>query len=197
VGTVRDAGVVTETTSSGAAAGSGLAATVLDRLTGVYAAAWDPARAAAMTSYLRGRFPFLGIPAPRRLLLGRQVTEGLPRPTEDDLRAVALGCWRLPEREYQYFGVAYLRRYARTSSTGLLGTVRELVTGRPWWDTVDALAANVVGPLVWRHPRLAGTLDRWAVDDDLWVVRTARSRSPPTAPRAARRCCGCGCPTTS
>jgi 3-methyladenine DNA glycosylase AlkD len=185
--------VVTETTSSSAAVGSGLAATVLDRLTEVYGAARDPDRAAAMTSYMRDRLPFLGIPAPRQRLLGRQVTEGLPRPTEDDLRAVALGCWRLPEREYQYFGVTYLRRYARTCSTGLLATVRELVTGKPWWDTVDALAANVVGPLVWRHPRLTATLDAWAVDDDLWVVRTAllyqlRYREDTDADRLFRYC---------
>jgi 3-methyladenine DNA glycosylase AlkD len=170
-----------ETTSTGAAAGPGggpggggeLAGTVLARLTEVFEGARDDERAKAMTRYMRDRFPFLGIPAPRQRLLAREVTAGLPRPAEDDLRAVALGCWRLPEREYQYFGLAYLRRYVRVASAGFLGTARELVTGRPWWDTVDALAANVVGPLALRHRSLATTLDGWAVDSDLWVVRTA------------------------
>jgi 3-methyladenine DNA glycosylase AlkD len=162
-----------DTTSTGAAAGSELADTVLERLTATFGAARDAERAKAMASYMRDRFPFLGVPAPRQRVLGREVTAGLPRPAEEDLRAVALGCWRLEEREYQYFGVAYLRRWVRVGSAGFLDTVRELVTGKPWWDTVDALAANVVGPLALRHHRLATTLDAWALDADLWVVRTA------------------------
>lgn len=173
MGTVRDPGGVTNTTATGAAAGRELAGTVLDRLTSIFGAARDEVRAKAMSTYMRDRFPFLGVPAPRQRLLTREVTAGLPRPDEADLRAVALGCWRLPEREYQYFGVAYLRRWVRVCSAGFLDTVRELVTGRPWWDTVDALAANVVGPLASRHRRLAGVLDDWALDRDLWVVRTA------------------------
>ena len=47
------------------------------------------------------------------------------------------------------------------------------MTTKPWWDTVDALAARVVGPLVARHPELVAAMDEWAVDDDMWVVRTA------------------------
>jgi 3-methyladenine DNA glycosylase AlkD len=35
------------------------------------------------------------------------------------------------------------------------------------------LAATVVGRLVERHSELKQTLDRWAVDDDFWVRRSA------------------------
>src|SRR5690242_6062513 len=74
--------------------------TVLDRLVPIYGAARDPAGAAPMRAYMRDQFPFLGIPTTGRRLLSRQVLAGLPRPGEDDLRAVALACWDLPEREY-------------------------------------------------------------------------------------------------
>jgi len=152
---------------------SDLAATILARLGGAFEAARDPALAPAMVAYMRDQFPFLGIRSPDQKVLARQVLAGLPKPDEDDLRAVALGCWALPEREYQYFACAYLRRHARLCGPGFIDTARHLVTTKSWWDTVDTLAAHLVGPLVQRHPALVATMDRWSTGDDMWLVRTA------------------------
>src|SRR4029079_12472757 len=104
---------------------------------------------------------FLGITAPRQRELNRSVLAGLPRPSEPDLRAVAGACCALREREYQYFACTLLRRHARQLSPGFLGVVRTLVSTKSWWDTVDALAAHVVGPLVAQHPALAADMDEW------------------------------------
>jgi 3-methyladenine DNA glycosylase AlkD len=152
---------------------SPLARTVVDRLTTVFPAAADQQRAAAMRAYMRDQFAFLGIPAPQQRLLGREVLAGLPRPTEADLDRVARACWDLPEREYQYFACGWLRRHARICSAAFLDTARHLVVTRPWWDTVDALAAHLVGPLVTHHPELVSTMDEWILDDNLWLARTA------------------------
>ncbi|MFE0404862.1 MULTISPECIES: DNA alkylation repair protein [Streptomyces] len=150
-----------------------LADTVTERLTAVYGAAADPERAAAMRAYMKDVAPFLGIPSPERRALSRSVLQGTPRPDERDCTAVALRCWRLPEREYQYFAVDLLRRHVRRLSSGFLPVARHLVTTVPWWDTVDALAAHVVGGLVAADPALTADMDAWIEDDDLWVVRTA------------------------
>ncbi|BCB78542.1 DNA alkylation repair protein [Phytohabitans flavus] len=150
-----------------------LATEVLGRLARVYGGARDPERSPAMAAYMRDKFPFLGIQSPVQRRLAREVLDGLPRPTEDDLRDVAEGCWALPEREYQYFACDLLRRYARVCSAGFLETARFLVVTKPWWDTVDALAAHLVGPLVSAHPALVSTMDEWVAGEDLWLVRTA------------------------
>ncbi|MFE7891120.1 DNA alkylation repair protein [Streptomyces sp. NPDC057412] len=152
---------------------SEVADTVLERLTSTYAAAADPERAAAMRAYMKDVAPFLGIPSPERRALSRSVVRGTPRPGERDCTAVALRCWRLPEREYQYFAVDYLRRHGARLSSGFLPVARQLVSTVPWWDTVDALAAHVVGGLVEADAALAEDMDAWIEDDDLWVVRTA------------------------
>jgi len=146
---------------------------VLGRLTQVYGGARDPERAPAMAAYMRDQFPFLGIQSPVQRVLAREVLEGLDRPAEDDLRDLAEGCWALPEREYQYFACGLLRRHARACSAGFLETARSVVVTKPWWDTVDILAAHVVGPLVSAHPALLSTMDAWVEDDDKWLVRTA------------------------
>lgn len=146
---------------------------LMGRLTQVYGSAADPARATAMAAYMRDQFPFLGIPAPAQKALNRDVLAGLGRPTEDDLREVARRCWAQPEREYQYFVCGWLRRHARACSPGFLPTARFLISTKAWWDTVDALAAHLVGPMVFRHPELTETMDAWVADDDRWLVRTA------------------------
>ncbi|KUN85371.1 DNA alkylation repair protein [Streptomyces griseoruber] len=152
---------------------SALADTVLERLTAVYAGAADPARAAAMRAYMKDVAPFLGLPTPERRALSRTVLAGTPRPAEADCTAVALRCWALPEREYHYFAVDYLRRHAGRCSSAFLPVAHRLITTTSWWDTVDLLAAHVVGALVEADPRLTATMDDWIADDDLWVARTA------------------------
>ncbi|MEV6651769.1 DNA alkylation repair protein [Streptomyces sp. NPDC051219] len=152
---------------------SELADTVLGRLTAVYPAAADPARAEGAAAYMKGVARFLGIRTPHRRELSRTVLDGLPRPDERDCAAIALRCWELPEREYRYFAVDYLRGQVKRCSSGLLPVVRHLLVTDAWWDTVDPLAAHTVGALVAADPGLTRVMDAWIEDDNLWMARTA------------------------
>ncbi len=146
---------------------------LLDRLVRRYDAARDPERAGPAAAYMRDQFPFLGIPAPTQRALARTVVAGLSAPTEDDLRTVALACWELDEREYQYFACDWLRTHGKVPGPGFLATIRTLITTKSWWDTVDPLATRVVGSLVQRHPALVAEMDAWSAEEDLWLIRTA------------------------
>ncbi|MGW1160010.1 DNA alkylation repair protein [Streptomyces sp. NPDC002513] len=152
---------------------SAIADVVMERLTVAYAAAADPERAASMRAYMQDIAPFLGLTTPVRRALSRTVLAGTPRPDEADCTALALRCWALPEREYHYFAVDYLRRHVRQLSSGFLPVTRHLVSTVPWWDTVDALAAHVVGGLVAADPKLRNAMDAWIEDDRLWIARSA------------------------
>jgi 3-methyladenine DNA glycosylase AlkD len=150
-----------------------LPSSLLERLGTRLDEARDPVRATAMTAYMRDRFPFLGLPAPRLRALSRTVLSGLPTPTPDELREIALACWQRPEREFQYFACDYLRAHVAVAGPAFLPVARHLITTKPWWDTVDALATRFVGDLVRRQPALAAEMDAWSADDDMWLVRTA------------------------
>lgn len=152
---------------------SELADTVMGRLTTLYPAAGNPFRAQEMVAYMRGVAPFLGIRTPERRALSRSVLDGTPRPGEDDCAAIALRCFALPEREYHYFAVDYLRRHVKRCSSDFLPVARRLVRTVSWWDTVDHLAAHVVGGLVAADPALGGEMDAWIDDADPWTARTA------------------------
>ncbi|MFD9974547.1 DNA alkylation repair protein [Streptomyces sp. NPDC059017] len=152
---------------------SALADTVLERLTATYPAAADPVRAREAAAYMKGVVPFLGIRTPERRALSRAVLDGTPPPTEADCTAVALRCWELPEREYHYFAADYLRQHVGRCSSEFIPVAHRLITTVSWWDTVDTLAAHVVGALVAADPGRARVMDRWIGDDDIWVARTA------------------------
>jgi 3-methyladenine DNA glycosylase AlkD len=150
-----------------------LASTLLERLDDRFAASRDPERAAAMRAYMRDQFPYAGLPAPTLRKLERDVFAGLSTPSDADLREIALACWSRDEREYQYVACDYLRKHVRAADASFLDVTRTLITTKPWWDTVDALATRFVGDLVRCHPSLVATMDAWSAESDMWLIRTA------------------------
>lgn len=132
----------------------------------------DPVRAPRMAAYMRDQFPFLGIPTPQRRRLQREALRPLGRLDAATAIAAAHQLWALPEREYQYAAVELLTAAAAQLDAPALSDVRTFVETKSWWDTVDALAANVAGPLVRRHG-LATHMDAWVRSDNYWVARTA------------------------
>jgi 3-methyladenine DNA glycosylase AlkD len=150
-----------------------LADHTVGRLTAAFEPAADPHRAPAMAAYMKGHFPYLGIPAPERRALTRVALAGLPTPTENDVAALALRCWALDPREYQYAATDHCVRHIQRCSAGFLPVVERLITTKSWWDTVDPLAARVVGPLVAASPELRAAMDEWLVSNDKWLARSA------------------------
>jgi len=138
------------------------------------AAAADPDRAAAMAAYMRDQFPFFGVPTPERRRLLRAAREQIGPLGPDDVLTAARELWRGDERELQYAGMDLLRAHARTLPTEALPAVAWCATTTAWWDTVDDLAQNTVGPIVRAdRARLRPVLDAWAAGPDLWLARTA------------------------
>ena len=66
------------------------------------------------------------------------------------------------------------RFYRAHQRPGHLDLYRHLVVTGAWWDLVDSLASHNVGELLAAHPaEVTPVLRAWAVDDDLWLRRTA------------------------
>jgi 3-methyladenine DNA glycosylase AlkD len=168
-------------------------AVVLDRLDRAFAEVRDPEAAVAMRAYMRDQFDFVGIQNAARTAIARDAVAGLAPPGPDDLLAFAHACWARPERDYQYVAAKLLRRHVRRLPASAIDDLRTLIVTRPWWDTVDELARNVVGPLVLAHPELVATMDDWIDDPDLWLARTAilhqgASKTETDADRLFRYC---------
>ncbi len=98
----------------------------------------------------------------------------LPRTADiDDVLTFVDRCWAQPEREFQYVGSDVLARQATRLGPTHLDRVEALITAKSWWDTVDTLAAHVVGTMVRNHRALTQVMDRWIDANDIWLTRTA------------------------
>lgn len=128
----------------------------------------DPTRVRPMQGYMKDIAPFLGIASPQR----RAAVKSLGYPAADEVIDVARALWALPEREYAYVACDYLERASRNGPAAILAVVSELARSKSWWDTVDSLA-HVAANLVAANPALVADMERWIVDDNMWIARIA------------------------
>lgn len=149
------------------------AAAGIDDLRRALTSVADATRAPAMAAYMKDRFVFLGVPAPARKTAQRPFIADGRHETSNELLDRADACWSEAEREFQYVGADLLGRWVGALEPVELGRVERLIRTKPWWDTVDALAPAVVGEMVAADPALADEMDRWIVDDDVWIARSA------------------------
>lgn len=152
-------------------------ATLVRRLRAALEAAGDPERAAGQQAYMKSSMPFHGITSPEL----RRIVDPLFREHAPSDRQTWEGTVRelwdaATHREERYAALALAgHRSARAwQGPDVLGLHRHLVVTGAWWDLVDETATRLVGPVLLAHrATVTPVMDAWAVEDDLWMRRTA------------------------
>jgi 3-methyladenine DNA glycosylase AlkD len=137
----------------------------------------DPEKAPVMQRYMKSSVPFLGIQAKAVRAACKKVIDVRRLPdVQQWVEAVRL-LWdeaRFREERYAAIELTGHRYYRAFQRPETLGLYRHLVVTGAWWDFVDNVAGNRVGPILRGDPGVVTPLIRsWAVDEDLWVRRTA------------------------
>ena len=133
----------------------------------------NPERAIACAAYMRDQFPFLGIATAARRAASKALVQASRTWDDCVLRSAVEELWAMPEREFQYLAMDLLVASAPRLAPDHLPWVKSLAERKSWWDTIDTLAAWVVGSIVMNHPDCGGVMDLWGEDPDFWVVRIA------------------------
>ena len=144
-----------------------------------------PARAEHDKAYLKSTLAHYGatVPAIRAVAKAfRDTHRGLGH---DDLLAVVDGLWAVPVHERRMVVVELLALSGSLLQPDDMPLLERLLRESRTWALVDGLAATVVGALVERTPESAAALDRWAVDDDFWIRRSALLALLPALRRGA------------
>ncbi len=131
----------------------------------------DPVRAEKMSSYMRNLFPFYGVMAgPRKLILRQLIQEGgMPR----DAIKIVLGLFKEDKRELHICGQELMLRAKKQWNSHTIYELETMITTKSWWDSVDYIASNLVGPYIKRFPEHLPKVHAWATTDNLWLQRTA------------------------
>lgn len=123
--------------------------------------------------YMRDQFSFMGVTMPVRRTIFRDAFKRHLITSTQELHELVCALWHMPERDFHYAACDLLRANKRWWSSETLDIVRYLIATKSWWDTVDTLAANVVGPLVMLFPNQKLVMHEWIEDECLWIRRTA------------------------
>lgn len=138
----------------------------------------NDSNALLMEKYMRSQFKFLGIKAPER----RRLTQ--PYLKQELQRAKKSGtdysidwmfiknCWQAPEREFQLLAADYLKLCQIYLKADDLNKLKELVTTKSWWDSVDSLV-KIVGFLAHQSADMKAQLLDWSLSDNIWLRRAS------------------------
>jgi 3-methyladenine DNA glycosylase AlkD len=151
--------------------------TLVEAVRRALAEAADPVKAPDMQRYIKSSMPFRGINATPLRRIVRRVFEVHQLTDETAWREAVLtlyddACYR--EERYAAIELTGHRFYRDHQLPDVLDLYRHLVVTGAWWDLVDPLASNRVGPVLRAFPdEVAPVIRRWAEEDDLWLRRTA------------------------
>lgn len=123
--------------------------------------------------YMKNKFIYFGIKTPELSAITYQFFRDYGHPHISKLDQFLQKCWQQPEREFQYIAVGELRRFIPVLEPSFISTIEELIIQKSWWDTVDSLAGNSVGPIFARFPNVREEkLRQWIPSDNMWLRRT-------------------------
>ncbi|WP_460521035.1 DNA alkylation repair protein [Flindersiella endophytica] len=141
------------------------------------AKAADPAKAGPMQAYMKSAMPYRGVQTPGVKAICKGVFAGHPIDDrarwEATVRALFDGA---TFREERYVAIALTghKAYAKWQDVETLPLYDHLVVTGAWWDFVDPIATQRVGPILFTHRgHVEPILLLWARDNDHWRRRTA------------------------
>ena len=133
----------------------------------------NPERAKKMKAYMRDQFAFFGIMATERKKIAQPYFLKAGRPSIDELSDVILTLWEVEQREVQQLAMELVDKFKKELKVEHFELLEKMITQKSWWDTVDYIAATLVGNLVKRFPKEGYRyIEKWRYSGNMWLLRT-------------------------
>jgi len=126
-------------------------------------------------AYLRNQFTFIGIKTPLRRALQKHLLTKNALPSKNEVNTIVLELYQLPEREYHYFAMELLYKYKKEYVKEDILLFEHIITNHSWWDTVDFIAAKILGAYFKSFPenRVEQTTKWLKQKNEMWLHRSA------------------------
>ena len=137
----------------------------------------EPARAPQMQAYMKSEMPYLGVTAPKLRAALRGLFATYPFDSAEGWRTDVLALWRsakVREERYAALQLTGHRKAKPFQTLDALPMYEEMIVDGAWWDYVDEIAANRIGPLLAAYPKeMAKTMRAWSTSPNMWKRRTS------------------------
>lgn len=131
----------------------------------------DSENAEKMSKYMRNKFKFYGLSAPKRKQIYTDILKEEKKNKCIDWQLLDK-CYEDEHREFQYFVSDYLLALNKYINFEDINKVKRYIKEKQWWDTIDFMD-KVIGETGLRDKRVDELMIEWSVDDDFWIRRIA------------------------
>lgn len=144
----------------------------VEELRSIYAEYANDNIAHQQKAYLNNLFEHFGIKSPVRRTISKHLLTREALPTKEELPEIVYELWNQDQREFHHFGLDLCAKYRSNIAETDIDLYEWMVTHKSWWDTVDFIAVNLIGPFFKVHPELIDAkIKEWIAYDNLWLQR--------------------------
>jgi 3-methyladenine DNA glycosylase AlkD len=126
------------------------------------------------SAYMRNLFSFYGIKTTERRAIAKPFIEKRFLPSKQEAKNIVMQLWQLPQREYHYVAQELMEKYKTQFEQHDIELFEYMITTNSWWDTVDFIAAKLVGAYFKKYPKQKEVYcKKWLASNNMWLQRTA------------------------
>ena len=134
----------------------------------------DSVNALGQKAYMRNQFEYFGIKSPIRKEIQRPFLRKEALPSKQELPDIVKELWNLQQRELQYFAMELVSKYNRQFEEDDIALFEWMLTHKSWWDTVDFIAAHIIGGYFKIFPEKRDKIiERWINSGNIWLMRSS------------------------
>jgi 3-methyladenine DNA glycosylase AlkD len=139
--------------------------------------AGDPVRAAAQQAYMKSAMPYYGISTTALRALCKAAYTEVQIETAEKWQGQVLDIWRnarFREERYAAIGLTGDKRFRPFQTPAAVKMYEEMIVTGAWWDYVDSIASNRLGPILKDYPApMRRKMLAWSKSADMWKRRTS------------------------
>ncbi len=125
-------------------------------------------------NYMKSTMPYWGIKTPeKRKFCTPLFKKYAPKSNNEYSLTVKYMFDNATKREEWYASIAFALRFKTFINFKNIDLYLHIVRQSQWWDVVDTVASNLIGPSLRGNSQLDVYLYNWIRDEDMWIRRTA------------------------
>ncbi len=133
-----------------------------------------PEKKEPMKKYMKNLFEYIGVTSPNRSSALKIFNQAWTPQNHQELIDWVKLLWDSEEREFQYVGMETFHKHKKFWLESDIQLIEYLMMNKSWWDSIDFIAANIVGDYFKKYPSMfEKTMQKWIESNNMWVNRTA------------------------
>lgn len=133
----------------------------------------NPKIALEQKAYMRNQFEYFGLKAAERRAIQQPFFIKQNLPDKSKLNSIVKILWKKPQRDYQYFSQELAFKYVKQLEQKDIKLFEYMVTHKSWWDTVDFIAAKLMGAYFKTFPEQKDKyVKKWLKSNNIWLQRS-------------------------